>query len=301
MHICMDWKSITFDWNRARAFLVTAEEGSLVAAARSLGMTQPTLGRQVAALESEIGFDLFIRRGRGLELTPNGIKLLEHVRLMGDAANQFSLSASGKSDVLKGDVSITASELLSTFMLPPMIKSLREQEPGIEIEIYSTNEQRDLSRREADIAIRSVRPTQPGLIAKKLCSVQGHLYAAKSYLQKLESPPSIAELNKANFIDSEKSGRLMTLLNSQGFNLTKQNFPIISNSHIVQWELVKQGMAITATVEEIGDNEPLVERVVISELPLITMDLWLVTHNELRTSRRIRRVFDFLVSEFSYN
>ncbi|MCO4786016.1 MAG: LysR family transcriptional regulator [Marinomonas atlantica] len=297
----MDWKSITFDWNRARAFLVTAEEGSLVAAARSLGMTQPTLGRQVAALESELGFDLFIRRGRGLELTPNGIKLLEHVRLMGDAANQFSLSASGKSDVLKGDVSITASELLSTFMLPPMIKSLREQEPGIEIEIYSTNEQRDLSRREADIAIRSVRPTQPGLIAKKLCSVQGHLYAAKSYLQKLESPPSIAELNKANFIDSEKSGRLMTLLNSQGFNLTKQNFPIISNSHIVQWELVKQGMAITATVEEIGDNEPLVERVVISELPLITMDLWLVTHNELRTSRRIRRVFDFLVSEFSYS
>lgn len=299
MHICMDWKSITFDWNRARAFLVTAEEGSLAAAARSMGMTQPTLGRQVAALESEIGFDLFTRRGRGLELTPNGIKLLEHVRLMGDAANQFSLSASGKSDVIEGDVSITASELLSTFMLPPMIKALRELEPGIEIEIYSTNEQRDLNRREADIAIRSVRPTQPELIAKRLCSVRGHLYAAKGYLQQLGNPPSIAELNNANFIDTEKPGRLMTLLNSQGFSLTKQNFPVISNSHIVQWELVKQGMAISATVEEIGDNEPLVERVVISNLPLITMDLWLVTHNELRTNLRIRRVFDFLVSEFA--
>ncbi|AFP32314.1 LysR family transcriptional regulator [Marinobacter sp. BSs20148] len=295
----MDWKSITFDWNRARAFLVTAEEGSLAAAARSMGMTQPTLGRQVAALESEIGFDLFTRRGRGLELTPNGIKLLEHVRLMGDAANQFSLSASGKSDLIEGDVSITASELLSTFMLPPMIKALRELEPGIEIEIYSTNEQRDLNRREADIAIRSVRPTQPELIAKRLCSVRGHLYAAKSYLQQLGNPPSIAELNKANFIDTEKPGRLMTLLNSQGFSLTRQNFPVISNSHIVQWELVKQGMAISATVEEIGDNEPLVERVVISNLPLITMDLWLVTHNELRTNPRIRRVFDFMVSEFA--
>jgi DNA-binding transcriptional LysR family regulator len=299
MHICMDWKSITFDWNRARAFLVTAEEGSLAAAARSMGMTQPTLGRQVAALESEIGFDLFTRRGRGLELTPNGIKLLEHVRLMGDAANQFSLSASGKSDLIEGDVSITASELLSTFMLPPMIKALRELEPGIEIEIYSTNEQRDLNRREADIAIRSVRPTQPELIAKRLCSVRGHLYAAKSYLQQLGNPPSIAELNKANFIDTEKPGRLMTLLNSQGFSLTRQNFPVISNSHIVQWELVKQGMAISATVEEIGDNEPLVERVVISNLPLITMDLWIVTHNELRTNLRIRRVFDFMVSEFA--
>jgi DNA-binding transcriptional LysR family regulator len=253
----------------------------------------------VAALESEIGFDLFTRRGRGLELTPNGIKLLEHVRLMGDAANQFSLSASGKSDLIEGDVSITASELLSTFMLPPMIKALRELEPGIEIEIYSTNEQRDLNRREADIAIRSVRPTQPELIAKRLCSVRGHLYAAKSYLQQLENPPSIAELNKANFIDTEKPGRLMTLLNSQGFSLTGQNFPVISNSHIVQWELVKQGMAISATVEEIGDNEPLVERVVISNLPLITMDLWIVTHNELRTNLRIRRVFDFMVSEFA--
>lgn len=299
MHICMDWKSITFDWNRARAFLVTAEEGSLAAAARSMGMTQPTLGRQVAALESEIGFDLFTRRGRGLELTPNGIKLLEHVRLMGDAANQFSLSASGKSDVIEGDVSITASELLSTFMLPRMIKTLREVEPGIDIEIYSSNEIRDLNRREADIAIRSVRPTQPELIAKKLCSVRGHLYAAKNYLRQLSDPPSIAELNKANFIDTEKPGRLMTLLNSKGFNLTRKNFPVISNSHIVQWELVKQGAAISATLEEIGDNEPLVERVVTSNLPLITMDIWLVTHNEFRTNRRIRRVFDFLVSEFS--
>lgn len=295
----MDWQSITFDWNRARAFLVTAEEGSLAAAARSLGMTQPTLGRQVAALEREIGVDLFTRRGRGLELTPNGIKLLEHVRLMGDAANQFSLSASGKSDMIEGEISITASELLATFMLPPMIKALREIEPGIEIEINSTNEERDLNRREADIAIRSFRPTQPDLIVKRLCSVRGHLYAAKSYLQQLDNPQSIEELNKANFIDTEKPGRLMNLLNSQGFNLTKKNFPVISNSHTVQWELVKQGVAICATVEEIGDKEPLVERVVISDRSLIVMDLWLVTHNELRTNRRIRRVFDFLVSEFS--
>lgn len=279
--------------------MVTAEEGSLAAAARSLGMTQPTLGRQVAALERQIGFDLFTRRGRGLELTPNGIKLLEHVRLMGGAANQFALSASGKSDVIEGNVSITASELLSAFMLSPMIKALRETEPGIEIEINSTNEERDLNRREADIAIRSYRPTQPDLIAKKMCNVRGHLYAAKSYLQQLGNTQSIADLNKANFIDTEKPGRLMALLNAQGFNLTKKNFPVISNSHIVQWELVKQGMAITATVEEIGDKEPLVERVNISKDPLITMELWIVTHNELRTNRRIRRVFDFLVSEFS--
>jgi DNA-binding transcriptional LysR family regulator len=295
----MDWRSITFDWNRARAFLVTAEEGSLAAAARAMGMNQPTLGRQVAALEEEIGFKLFTRRGRGLELTPNGVKLLEHVRLMGDAANQFSLSVTGKSDGIEGEVSITASELLSAFMLPPMIKRLREVEPGIEIEINATNAERDLNRREADIAIRSFRPTQLDLIAKRLCSVRGHLYAAKSYLKQLGNPKSIADLDKANYIDTEKPGRLLALLNSQGFNLTRANFPVISNSHIVQWELVKQGAAISATVEEIGDSEPLVERIALSDAPLITMDIWLVTHNELRTNPRIRRVFDFLVAEFS--
>ncbi len=295
----MDWRSVTFDWNRARAFLVTAEEGSLAAAARSLGMTQPTLGRQVAALEQEIGLDLFTRRGRGLELTPNGIKLLEHVRRMGDAANRFSLTASGKSELIEGNVCITASELLSTFALPPMIKTLREIEPGIEIEINSTNEERDLNRREADIAIRSFRPTQPDLITKKLCRVRGHLYAATSYLQQLGNPQSIAELNEANYIDTEKPGRLMSLLNSQGFNLTQQNFPVITNSHIVQWQLVKQGAAIVPTVEAIGDNEPLVERIDVPGLSPIEMDLWIVTHGELRTNRRIRRVFDFLVAEFS--
>ena len=299
MHICMDWRSTKFDWNRARAFLVTAEEGSLAAAARSLGMTQPTLGRQVAALEREIGVDLFTRRGRGLELTPNGIKLLAHVRLMGDAASRFSLSASGKSEFIEGNVCITASELLSAFVLPPMIQTLRDMEPGIEIEITATNEERDLNRREADIAIRNFRPTQPELITRKLGSVRGHLYAAKSYLQQLGNPQSMAELNKASYIDTEKPGRLLALLNAQGFKLSQQNFPVISNSHIVQWELVKLGAAITATVEDIGDNEPLVERLVVPGLSPIEMDLWIVTHNELRTSRRIRRVFDFLVSEFS--
>jgi len=299
MHICMDWRSTKFDWNRARAFLVTAEEGSLAAAARSLGMAQPTLGRQVAALEREIGVDLFARRGRGLELTPNGIKLLAHVRLMGEAASRFSLSASGQSEFIEGNVCITASELLAAFVLPPMIQTLRDMEPGIEIEINASNEERDLNRREADIAIRNFRPTQPDLITRKLGSVRGHLYAAKSYLQQLGNPQSMAELNKASYIDTEKPGRLLALLNAQGFNLSQQNFPVISNSHIVQWELVKLGAAITATLEDIGDNEPLVERLVVPGLSPIEMDLWIVTHNELRTSRRIRRVFDFMVSEFA--
>ena len=113
MRFCMDWRSLKFDWNRARAFLVTAEEGSLAAAARALDMSQPTLGRQVTGLEQQLGVKLFQRRGRGLELTPNGVMLLEYVRAMGDAANSFSLSAMGKSEGVAGDICITASELMA--------------------------------------------------------------------------------------------------------------------------------------------------------------------------------------------
>ncbi len=299
MRIRMDRRSLNFDWNRARAFLVTAEEGSLAAAARALGLTQPTLGRQVAALEQEMGVDLFIRRGRGLELTPNGMKLVEHVRAMGDAANQFSLSATGKSEIVEGNICITSTELLATFILPPMVQKLRQLEPGIEIEIVATNDESNLDRREADIAIRGFRPTQPELIAKKIQDVKGHLYAATSYLQRLGNPKSIAELNSANFIDVEKSGRLLSMLNAQGFSLSTRNFPVVTKSHNVQWELVKQGVAICGMLEEIGDQEPLVERVIIPEIDPFEVGLWLVTHKELRTNRRVRVVYDFLVSEFA--
>src|SRR5215510_3517268 len=109
----MDWRFVKFDWNRARAFLVTAEEGSLSAAARALGMAQPTLGRQVSALEEELGVVLFERIGRGLKLTEGGLDLLEHVRGMGEAANRVSLSASGQTQTIEGAITITASEVNS--------------------------------------------------------------------------------------------------------------------------------------------------------------------------------------------
>ncbi len=293
----MDWRSVKFDWNHARAFLVTAEEGSLAAAARALDIAQPTIGRQVAALEKELGVDLFSRSGRGLELTPNGITLVEQVRAMGDAANRFSLSATGKSEVVEGNICITATELLATFALPPIIQKLRQTEPGIQIELLSTNDESNLNRREADIAIRTSRPSQSELIAKKLCDVTGHLYAATTYLQHLGNPTSIDKLNGADFIDFEKSGRLLSLLNSRGFELGAHNFPVVTRNHNVQWELVKLGVAISGMPEAIGDPEPLVERLVIPGFAPIEAELWIVTHQELRTSRRVRTVFDFLVSE----
>ena len=294
----MDWRSIKFDWNRARAFLVTAEEGSLSAAARALGMTQPTLGRQVTALEKELGVALFERVGLGLILTPSGLELVEHVRAMGDAASKVSLTASGQSQNIEGNVCITCSEYYAVFVLPAIIKKLRKLEPKISIEIIATNTTSDLRRREADIAIRNFRPTQPELIAKKVKDVFARLYATPEYLKEIGEPKKPTDLSRADFISFDDTEQLMSGLNAMGLKLTKQNFPLQTEHFITHWELVKQGLGIGIMPEELGEIEPMVVQALPS-LAAIEFPIWLTAHRELNTSRRIRMVFDLLATELS--
>jgi len=292
----LDWRSIQFDWNQARAFLVTVEEGSLSAAARALGMTQPTLSRQVAALEKELGCVLFERAGQGLLLTSSGLELIAHVRDMGNAASQLSLTANGQSQQLEGTVCITASEVHAAFWLPPIIAKLRQLEPKISIEIIATNQISDLKRREADIAIRNFLPTQPDLIAKKIKDVKARLYATPQYLQQIGIPTSPEDLQHASFISIDGTGMYQNGLNALGLNLTKKNFPILTENYVTHWQLVKQGLGIGIMPEDIGDAEPLVEQV-LPTLPVIYFPIWLTTHRELNTSRRVRLVFDLLAKE----
>lgn len=298
MHKCMDWRSVKFDWNRARAFLVTAEEGSLSAAARALGMAQPTLGRQVDALEQELGVVLFERVGRGLELTPSGMELLDHVRAMGDAANKVSLSAAGQSQVIEGPICIAASETYASILLPPIVAKLRVMEPGISIEIVASNSPSDLRRREADIAVRNFRPTEPDLIAKKIRDVPARLYASPDYLERIGNPQLPYDLRNADFINLDDSDMLMNGLIGMGISLTRKNFPVMTENYTVMWEMVKHGVGIGILDGNIGDAEPMVERV-LPDLEPLNFPIWLVAHRELNTSRRIRMVFDLLANELA--
>lgn len=296
MRICMDWRSVRFDWNRARAFLVTAEEGSLSAAARALGVAQPTLGRQVSALEAELGVALFERTGRGLTLTPSGLELVEHVRIMGDAATRVSLTASGQSQSVEGSVCITASEVASAFVLPPIVERLRRAEPGIMVEIVASNALRDLRRREADIAIRSVRPTDPDLVARRLRNDTAHLYASESYLARTGELGTPEALSRAEFIGFDNNEPFLDGLNALGLSLSAANFPVLCGSHLVQWELVRQGLGIGVMITVAGDAEPLVRRAA-PWLPAFEFEVWIAAHREVNTSRRVRLVFDWLVEE----
>jgi DNA-binding transcriptional LysR family regulator len=291
---------MNFDWNRARAFLMTAETGSFSAAARALGSTQPTVGRQVAALEDELGVTLFARTGTRLELTATGLALVEHVRAMGEAATRVSLSATGQVESVEGSVVITASQAIAGHLLPPILAELRREQPGIEVELVVSNEVRDLRKREADIAIRNFVSSQPDLIAKKVRDSRAHWYASPDYLARvgpiaLDQPGGLDALELLAF---DRSSTMIDGFAAMGLELRREQFPIATGDHLVQWELCKAGVGVCVMMEEIGDAEPRVRRV-HPDLPAFPVPIWLVTHEELRTSRRIRLVFDRLADGLS--
>jgi DNA-binding transcriptional LysR family regulator len=296
----MNWTSVAFDWNQARAVLATVEEGSLSAAARALGQTQPTLGRQVAQLEEALGVVLFQRVGRKLTPTQAAFDLLEHFRAMRDAATGASLAASGRSQAIEGHVSITATTFMATYALPPVLKRLRAIAPGIEVEIIASNELRNLMRREADIAIRHARPEQPELIAKLMSETSGNLYASVEFLERCGFPQTASELADLDFIGFEHPERLLPILHQHGIMVTRHNFKLVSASGSVILELVRHGLGIGLMSKEMAEQAPELSLVLPSFDP-IPIPVWLVTHRELHTSRRIRLVFDLLSDALSKN
>ncbi len=293
----MTWKSVNFDWNHVRAFLVTAEEGTLSAAAKSLGLTQPTLSRQVCALETELSLTLFERVGQRLVLTNSGLELLEHARVMGNAGLEFSLTASGQSQQIEGTVTISASELTAAYVLPKLIAKLRQEEPGINIEVVVTNEPSDLKRREADIAIRNFHPKQNDLIAKKLGEEVIWLYCSQKYLEQLPQISDYSELNDVQIIGFDRSNSVTEILNKQGWRLSKQNFSLITSYQLLQIALCKENQGLIFFPDNIAEHEPSLVRAFEHMGPIMQLPIWLVCHQELRTSLRVRRVFDFIASE----
>lgn len=294
----MNWSSVNFDWNHARAFLVTAEEGTLSAAALALGTTQPTLSRQVAALEIELGITLFERVGRRLVLTDSGMELLEQARSMGTAASQFSMGALGQSQQLEGTVVVSSSELDAVFRLPGIITTLRREEPGIDIEIVVTNDSSDLKRREADIAIRSFRPTQDDLIARKLGEETIWLFGTPDYLAGLNSTDA-SELTDVQIISFNRTSQVSDLLSQKGWQLSKQNFQLVTSFQLLQLALCKKSLGLIFLPADIGRENPDLVPAFEHLGPVINVPIWLVCHQELRTNRRIRRVYDFIADELS--
>ena len=283
----------TPDWNHIRAFHATARSGSLSAAARQLGLTQPTLSRQVMALEAELGVTLFERIGKRLVLTRTGADLLDHVTAMGEAAQSVALAASGHVQGISGRVRISATDTFAAYLLPQVVARIRQEAPDITVIVTATNALSDLRQREADIAIRHVPPDAPELIGHHLRDTWAHFYAARSWTQRHGLPQSPADLAGPQLLGFDDGVQFAAHLQGLGIPMPAEGFRLLSENSVVIWEMVRQGLGIGAMLEDIAALSPDIIRL-LPDLPPIPVPIWLVTHRELGTSRRLRVVHDIL-------
>ena len=286
------------DWNHVRAFHATAATGSLSAAARRLGLTQPTLSRQVLALEADLGVALFERRGRKLVLTQIGMDLLEHTRIMGDAADNVALAASGRIQEIGGRVSISVTDTYAAYILPGIIERIRSEAPQITVVIVASNELSDLHRREADIAVRHVRPDRPGLVGQHIRDTEAHFYASEDWVARNGLPNGPADLARAGLMGFDDGKRFSDFLREIGIPVDVADFRILSDSSVAIWEMVRRGIGVATMLREIADRTPGVVNLLPDMTP-ISVPIWLITHQELQSSPRIRMVQTILAEELA--
>lgn len=285
------------DWTLCRSFLAVAETGSLSAAARKLHLSQPTLGRHVADFEAALGTPLFTRQPRGLAPTEAALALIPAARAMQEAAARLSLVAAGRQEALEGPVRLTASRVVSHFLLPPMLARLRAAEPGIEIELVPSDSTENLLYREADIALRMYRPTQADMVTRHLTDLPMALYGAKPFLDRHGRPESLQDLLRFDLVGFDRSDLMLRMMASLGLSRKREDFPLRCDDQLVYWNLVRAGCGLGAAQTVIGDAEPLVERIA-PFLQLPALPVWLTVPEALRHTPRVRRVMDHLAQEF---
>lgn len=290
MQKCLDH----LDWNQIRAFVETANGGSLSAAARKLGLTQPTLSRQVAAAEQQLGVPLFERVGKSMVITDAGLALLDPARAMAAAADELRVAASGHSDLVSGLVTVSAAETVAAYVVPSVLRRLRTTAPSLVVELVTSDWLSDLQRREADIALRHVQPTQSELISRRLRDGEAGFYASADWVRENGHPRDAQDAVRCSFVGFDRDDQYLQMLRLQGIELDAGHFSCYAQNTISQWALVQQGMGIGPMMNEIAGATPGVVRV-LEDVPPIRFPIWIVTHRALRTSRRIRVVFDALV------
>jgi len=288
----------SLEWTYVRAFLAVAETGSLSAAARTLGQSQPTLGRHIKAAEAALGATLFVREPGGLQLTEIGRMLLGPAREMAAASARLETLAAGRDMRVSGTVRITASVVVSHFLVPRIIAELRDAEPDIEVELVPSDTTENLIFREADIAIRMFRPTQLDIVTRKIGDSPMALYATGDLLSRFGQPANFEELRRLPFVGFDRSDMILRQFRDWGLDVTKAFFGVRCDDQAAYWKLVCAGCGVGGMQTVIGDAEPGVHRLDFQpELP--PLPLWLAAHEAMHKTPRVKRVWDFLVDAVS--
>ncbi|MCZ4273960.1 LysR family transcriptional regulator [Maritalea porphyrae] len=286
------------DWFLWRSFLAVMDEGSLSAAARALGASQPTIGRHIEELENCLSAVLFDRTGRGLKPTPIAHQLVEPVRNAKSALAEAQLAVTGATEVLDGTVRITASQIISHNILPAILMKAREQYPMIELEIVPSDAVENLLLREADIAIRMFRPGQLDVVGKKIGDVPLRACAHQSYLDKHGTPQNPQDLYDHEIIGLDRQDDIIRVAKAIGFPLERKSFKLRTDSQTLIWEMVKQGLGVSFAQFNLIEKTPGMVHIV-PDLKIPAMEMWLVAHREVHKANRIRVIYDLLAKELT--
>lgn len=282
------------DWERQRAFLAVLEEGSLSAAARLLHVAQPTVRRRIEDLEREHRIVLFTRSPAGLTPTSVALELAAHVEVMSKAARSFGRAASAEAGSAGGTVRITASEVVGVEILPPMLADLRGRHPALVIELGLNNRSENLLHRDADIAVRMVRPVQDALVARHVGAVRLGLFAHRSYLATHGAPETLDDLKALGLIGFETETAGIRTLRASGLPFQPEDFIFRTDSDLGQLAAIRAGIGIGVCHIRLGERNPDLIHLLPDAFQM-AFDTWVVTHEDLQHVQRIRLVFDRLV------
>jgi DNA-binding transcriptional LysR family regulator len=281
------------DWSHYQAFLNVIEAGGLTRAAKSSGLSQPTLSRQIAALESALGVPLFVRAGRGLKPTPAAARVADEARRMRSAASAILGVAGRETREQGGTVRISASEIVACFALPPLLARMAKTHPQIQIELEAKNDVANLLEREADIAIRMTKPKQSGLIGRRMPDVATGFYVSKSLLSRMGPVRSIGDLLRLRLIGYDKSDLIVAGARRAKIALKRDNFAFRCDHQVACWQMAREGLGVSMVARFVGDADPAMTRILPS-FPMTPMQMWLVARKDIKSMPRLRIVFDAL-------
>jgi DNA-binding transcriptional LysR family regulator len=282
-----------FDWALVKSFLAVLHAGSMMGAARRLKAQQPTLSRHVAELEVQLGVPLFERTGRGVVPTAAARAIADAARQMDDGAASLGRALAKTRDATGGKVRITTSMVAACWLLPPILAALQRADPGIAVELVASNQLTNLLRREADIAVRMVRPAQASLVAKKIGDVPICAAAHRSYLQAAGTPRRPEDLLRHRLIGYDRDDTIERGFAAMGTTIPRERFVLRTDDQVAYGRLVAAGAGIgfvaRYNIAHWPGVEPLLPTLAIPPLPC-----WLAVHREIRGNRVVRRVYDFL-------
>lgn len=283
-------------WDLYRTFGAVLREGSLSGAARALGITQPSVARHIDALEASLGVSLFVRSARGLSATDAALELKPHADLLASTSAAFLRTAEGRAGEVRGTIRISASEIVGTMHLPPILTGLRVKYPDLVIELVLSNSADDLLQREADIAIRMFRPTQDALIAKSVGAFRIGLHAHPDYLARRGSPRTLQDLRSHDVIGYDVETPALRAFLKPWSMLQRPAFALRVDSDVAQLAAIRAGFGIGVCQTTVAAMEPELVRV----LPGVFdahLQTWVVMHEDMKANMRCRVVFDELVGQ----